>query len=83
MNKRLPKINNDRDAELLLEQDLTDYLNKENFTPMTFEFEPKDKVITFRVSEKLLKAIKKSAEKRGISYQKWLRETVESSLIDY
>jgi len=83
MNKRLPKIKSDRDAELLLEQDLTDYLNKENFTPVTFEFEPKDKVITFRVSEKLLTAIKKSAEKRGISYQKWLRETVESSLIDY
>ena len=83
MNKRLPKIKSDRDAELLLEQDLTDYVNKENFTPVTFEFEPKDKVITFRVSEKLLTAIKKSAEKRGISYQKWLRETVESSLIDY
>lgn len=27
MNKGLPKIKIDRDAELLLKQDLTDYLN--------------------------------------------------------
>jgi predicted DNA binding CopG/RHH family protein len=80
MNKHLPKIKTDQEAELLLEQDLTDYLNQDNFTPVTFEFEAKDKVITFRVSENLLKSIKSAAQKRGISYQKWLREVVEASL---
>ena len=36
MNKSLPSMKTDQEAEQLLEQDLSDYLNKDNFVATTF-----------------------------------------------
>jgi predicted DNA binding CopG/RHH family protein len=36
MKKRLPKISTDEEVEKLLESDLSDYLNEENFSIVAF-----------------------------------------------
>ncbi|AGF50523.1 sll1652 [Synechocystis sp. PCC 6803] len=81
MNKPLPKMNSDQEAEDLLEQDLTDYLVPENFTKTTFEFAPKDKSITLRLSSELLTAVKNTASAQGMNYQKYIREVLEQSVL--
>ena len=82
MKKRLPKLKSDRVAEKLLEGDISQYINKNNFVHTTFEFEPKNKSISLRLSEDLLKAIQKASKKRGISYQKYIRLSLERVLSD-
>lgn len=86
MSKSLPKMTSDQEAEKLLEEDLTDYLTpenfKENFTPVTFEFAPKDANISLRLSKDLLEAVKKASNKRGIGYQKFIRESIERAIQD-
>jgi predicted DNA binding CopG/RHH family protein len=80
MKKRLPKMKSDRAARAVMKRDLSDYLSKENFKPVTFEFEPKDKSITLRVSSALLKAVQNVANKNGTNYQKLIREAIEQYL---
>ena len=80
MNKKLPEIKTDEDAEQLLEQDLSDYINLENFHPVRFEFLPKTEQINLRISKPLLDAVKTEASKRGIGYQKYIRLLLEQSL---
>lgn len=45
-----------------------------------FEFQPKNKTVTFRMSEKLLEAVKKHAQSRGITYQKYIRLVLERQI---
>lgn len=84
MKKFLPKMASDEVAEELLEGDLTEYLTPENFdtnfTPVSFEFAPKDETISIRLSKGLLKAAKAAAAKRGIGYQKFIRESIERAV---
>ena len=81
MSKRLPKMMSDRAAKSALKKDLTEYLSPENFKPISFEFSPKDKSITLRVSTELLEAVQAAAKERGTNYQKLIREAIELSLI--
>lgn len=67
MKKILPGIKTDDETESLLEQDLSEYLNKDNFKPVTFEFNPKNKTVNLRVSEDLLEEVKTVAKKQGVS----------------
>ncbi len=80
MKKRLPHMKSDRDAKRVLRRDLSDYLSRENFTPVTFEFEPKTKSITLRLSENLLQASKQAATQRGTNYQRLVRLAIERLL---
>ncbi|MBF2067833.1 MAG: CopG family transcriptional regulator [Calothrix sp. C42_A2020_038] len=80
MKKILPRIKTDDEAESLLEQDLSDCLNKDNFKPVTFEFKPKDKTVNLRVSSDLLEEVKTVAKKQGVTYQKYIRNAIEKSL---
>lgn len=77
MSKLFPKLRNDSDVEQLLDRDLSEYITRENLTEMTFEFEPKEKVVNLRVSAGLLDEIKKAAQKRKMPYQKYIRQTLE------
>lgn len=43
MMKKVPKLKSDKEAEKLLEQDLTDYIDLKNFSQVRFEFLPKTK----------------------------------------
>ena len=80
MKKKLPKLKSDKEAEKFLEQDVTDYLDVKNFTPVQFEFLPKTKQVNLRFPEQLLMAVQKKAKKEGIPYQKYIRKAVEASL---
>jgi len=85
MNKpKLPKMTTDKDAENLLEHDLSEYLEpevfQENFTPISFEFLPKDTTLNLRISTELLNTIKEFAQKRGIGYQKFVRQVLEKAV---
>lgn len=82
MNKKLPPMKTDSDMEALLEQDLTDYIHKDNFKPIQFEFLPKTEQINLRLSKQLLQAVKQQAEQAGLSYQKYIRLTLEQALTE-
>lgn len=77
MSKRLPKMKNDRAAKAMLKNDLTDYISPENFKLTSFEFAPKGKSITLRVSSELLDAVQTAAKRRRTNYQKLIREAIE------
>ncbi len=80
MRKKIPTFKSDKEAEKFLEQDLTDYISRENFQKVQFEFLPKTKQVNLRFPEKLLTAVQKKAKKEGIPYQKYIRKAVEESL---
>ena len=81
MKKKVPRLKTDKEAEKFLEQDLTDYIDLKNFQQVNFELLPKTKQVNLRFPEQLLSAVRKKADKEGISYQKYIRKAVEESLI--
>ncbi len=60
--------------------DLSDFIASATWTKVRFEFKPKNKTITLRISEDLLDAIKVKADSEGLDYQKWIRNSLEESL---
>ncbi|MBI5139392.1 CopG family transcriptional regulator [Candidatus Nomurabacteria bacterium] len=80
MNKPLPKIMTDQAAKSFIKRDLSDYLTPENFTLTSFEFAPKNKSITLRLSHSLLNAIRTKASKKGVHYQSFIRLAIEKYL---
>ncbi|MGH9947240.1 MAG: CopG family antitoxin [Pyrinomonadaceae bacterium] len=80
MKKQLPKFKTDSALEDFLNEDLTDYLTQENLSGVTFEFEPKEKVVNLRMSTTLFNRIKNAAEKRKIPYQRFIRLALEQSI---
>ena len=57
MKKPLPILTTDKEAEAFVENiDLTQY-DLSSLTPTRFEFQPKERSITMRLSEPLLEAI--------------------------
>jgi predicted DNA binding CopG/RHH family protein len=80
MSKRLPKMKSDRAAKAMLRKDLAEYISPENFKLTSFEFAPKDKSITLRVSAELLDAVQAAAKRRRTNYQKLIREAIEQFL---
>ena len=80
MKKRFPKMKSDTAAKAVLKRDLSDFISKENFKAASFEFAPKDKSITLRVSNQLLEAVQSAAKRRGTNYQKLIREAIEQFL---
>lgn len=73
-------MKNDRAAKNLLKKDLSEYFSPENFKLTSFEFAPKDKSITLRVSGELLNAVQSAAKNRRMNYQKLIREAIEQFL---
>jgi len=80
MSKKLPALKSDKEAEDLLDQDLSDYLSAESLAPFPFEYRPKRKSVNLRISEELLSAIRAAARRRGIPYQRYIRQALEVSL---
>lgn len=80
MKKKVPSLETDREAGEFPGQDLTDYLNLEDFASVTFELLPKTTQINLRFSAPLLAAVREQAKREGISYQKFVRRAVEESL---
>jgi len=80
MKKKVPRLKTDKQAEAFLNQDLSD-LDFTQFKPAVFEFEKKDEQINMRVPRSLLAAIKTRAKARGIPYTRFIRETLEQSML--
>ena len=79
--KKVPKFKTDQEAEAFIDQDLTEYLNLESFERTSFEFLPKTERVNLRVPKPLLEAVRKTAEQRGVSYQKYIRMAIEQSIV--
>jgi predicted DNA binding CopG/RHH family protein len=77
MSKRLPVLKSDREAENLLDHDLSDYISAENLAPFPFEYRPKQKSVNLRISEELLNAVRDAARRRGVPYQRYIRQALE------
>jgi len=80
MSRKLPVFKTDKQAERFLEKDLSEYIGAENLAPFQFEFRPKRKSINLRISEELLAAIRTDAHRRGIPYQRYIRQTLETAV---
>ena len=80
MSKKLPALKSDKEAENLLEQDLSAYISAENLAAYPFEFKPKQKSVNLRISEELLTAVRVAARRRRIPYQRYIRQALENAL---
>ena len=78
--KKFPRFNTDKQAETFVaEADLSEY-DFSDFQPMSFEFAPKDKAVTLRLSAPLLDAIKNTASGEGVPYQRYIRHVLEKAV---
>ena len=57
--------------------DLSHLFEENGWQQVRFEFKPKNKTLTIRVSNDLLKAVKERAKEAGLDYQKWVRIALE------
>jgi len=80
MKKSLPKLTSDAAAETFVaDADLTQF-DLSAFKPHSFEFAPKSKQINMRFPEALLDAVKARAAAQGMTYQRFIRQVLESAL---
>ena len=70
----------DEEAEnFVAEADLSDY-DLSGGQVIRFEMRPKDKVVSLRLPEKLLDAVRGAAKREGIPYRRFIRTAIESAL---
>lgn len=79
MRRKIPKLRTDKAAEAFLDRDLSE-LDFAQFAPVRFEFQPKTERVNMRLSKPLLTAVKKTAAKQGVSYQRFIRQTLERAV---
>ena len=80
MNKQLPLLTTDEGAErFVAEADLSEY-DLSSMRPHSFEFAKKSKQVNMRFPEQLLDAVKAKAAERGMSYQRFIRQALETAL---
>jgi predicted DNA binding CopG/RHH family protein len=80
MKEKLPDLLSDEAAEeFLATADLSQY-DLSNMKRTTFEFAPKSKQVNMRFPEQLLDAVKATAAAKGMSYQRFIRQTLESAI---
>lgn len=80
MKKKLPKLRSDKEAETFVARaDLTEY-DLSGFKTVRFEFQPKSERVNMRLPKPLLKAVKASAAKAGMPYQRFIRQALEAAV---
>jgi predicted DNA binding CopG/RHH family protein len=80
MSKPLPALTSDADAERFVDAaDLTQY-DLSAMKSHSFEFEKKEKQVNMRFPAALLDAVKERAAARGMSYQRFIRLTLEGAV---
>jgi predicted DNA binding CopG/RHH family protein len=73
-------LTSDEDAERFLDTaDLSQY-DLSGMKPHSFEFAPKSKQVNMRFPEQLLDAVKATAAAKGMSYQRFIRQALESAI---
>ena len=80
MKKKIPAFETDREAERFVDTaDLSDY-DLAGVEPVRFEFEKKNARVNMRLPQPLLDALKEHARRRGIPYQRFIREALERAV---
>jgi len=80
MKKKLPKLRSDKEAEAFVaKSDLTDY-DLSGMRMVRFEFQPKSERVNMRLPRPLLDAVKATAAKAGVPYQRFIRQALESAV---
>ena len=78
----MPPLRSDKEAENFVDNaDLTEY-DLSGFKPVHFEFKKKTARVNLRMPESMVEALKELAKKRGVPYQRLIREGVEKILHD-
>jgi len=78
--KNLPRLATDKEAEEFVESaDLSEF-DLSGFKRVNFEFENKSASISMRLPESQLAAVKAEAKKRGIPYQRFMREMIQRGM---
>ena len=77
---KLPRLRSDAKAEqFIASSDLTQY-DLSTLKPTQFEFAPKEARINMRLPWQLLSAVKRAAKRRGVPYQRFIRQTLEDAI---
>jgi predicted DNA binding CopG/RHH family protein len=77
--KKIPTFRTDEEAEdFVATADLSEYDLSGKL--VRFEFEPKAGRVNMRLPESLIKTLKDRAKKRGVPYQRFMREMIELGL---
>jgi len=80
LKKPWPSLPSDEAAETFVATaDLADY-DWSMAEPVPYEFEDKSARVTMRIPESQLKDIKAAASRRGVKYQRFMRELMERGL---
>ena len=80
MKKKWPALKTDEEAErFVAEADLTEF-DFSQMVPMRFELRHKDKSVSLRLSDALLEAVKRTAARQGIPYQRFMRQAIEQAV---
>jgi predicted DNA binding CopG/RHH family protein len=80
MKPKLPKLDSDDAAEAFVAtSDLTDY-DLSDMRMVQFEFQPKSERVNMRLPLPLLEAVKATAAKAGIPYQRFIRQALEQAV---
>lgn len=77
--KTVPTMTTDAETEDFPAQDLSD-LDFSQFKPVSWETSLKSARVNMRLPEALMQAIKERAAKRGLPYQRLIREALEREL---
>ena len=80
MKKKLPKLRSDKEAEAFVaKSDLTEY-DLSGMRMVRFEFQPKSERVNMRLPRPLLDAVKATAAKAGVPYQRFIRQALENAV---
>jgi len=80
MKKKLPKLKSDKEAEKFVAgADLSEY-DLSGMRTVRFEFQPKDERVNMRLPRTLLEAVKATAAKAGVPYQRFIRHALERAV---
>ena len=80
MKRKLPRFKSDKEAEEFVEKaDLTEY-DLSGMQPFRFEFQPKSERVNMRLPRQLLDAVRASAAKAGVPYQRFIRQALEDAV---
>lgn len=80
MKKKLPRFKSDKDAEDFVDKaDLSQY-DLSGMRPLRFEFQPKSERVNMRLPRQLLEAVRASAAKAGVPYQRYIRLALEDAV---
>jgi predicted DNA binding CopG/RHH family protein len=76
----LPRLRSDaKEEQFIASSDLTHY-DLPTLKPTQFEFAPKEARINMRLPGQLLSAVKRAAKRRGVPYQRFIRQTLEKAI---